>query len=83
VVSGRSWGRGATQHIEENAADRVAHLVFLRRCAPSGLKQIRNFLFSDLSIGGKQLRLHLIKICSRQHHNIKTANDVDICNDIE
>ncbi|HFK2428708.1 TPA: hypothetical protein ACLFZW_005260 [Klebsiella pneumoniae] len=34
--------------MEELAADGVAHVVFLRRCAPAGLKQIRNWEFSDL-----------------------------------
>lgn len=30
-VSGRSRGRGQIQHIEENIADRAAHVVFLCR----------------------------------------------------
>ncbi|EIW8625757.1 hypothetical protein B6J61_06440 [Klebsiella pneumoniae] len=47
-MRGRSWGRGAIQHIEENAADGVAHIVFLRRCAPVRLWKIRNREFSDL-----------------------------------
>lgn len=33
-VIGRSRGRGGTQHIEENAADGVAHLVSVGRGAP-------------------------------------------------
>ena len=33
-VIGRSRGRGGTQHIEEDAADGVAHLVSVGRGAP-------------------------------------------------
>lgn len=34
--------------MEESAADGVAHVVFLRRCAPVGFAEIRDLLFSDL-----------------------------------
>jgi len=46
--SGRSRGRGLTQHMEEKTAGKVAHLVFTRRSAPEAGKKIRNSGFSDL-----------------------------------
>lgn len=48
VVSGQSRGRGETQHIDDNAADGMAYIVFLRRCALWAGKKIRNWYFSDL-----------------------------------
>ncbi|EAA8756752.1 hypothetical protein DK104_24650 [Salmonella enterica subsp. enterica serovar Lexington] len=50
-MSGRSRGRGKTLYIEDNAAGRVAHVVFVRRCATKAGKKIRNLLFSDLRRG--------------------------------
>ncbi|KJX16038.1 hypothetical protein SG74_23020 [Enterobacter hormaechei subsp. xiangfangensis] len=41
-----------------NAAKRVAYVVFWCRCAPAGLKQIRNYLFSDLRSGEEELLQH-------------------------
>ncbi|EAB4350103.1 hypothetical protein FG683_012405 [Salmonella enterica subsp. enterica serovar Senftenberg] len=43
-----SRGKATTQHIDEIADEGVAHIVFMRRCAPVELKKIRNVLFSDL-----------------------------------
>ncbi|HHF8392795.1 TPA: hypothetical protein ACPTV7_004973 [Escherichia coli] len=37
-----------TQHVAEDSADGVAHLVFLCRRAPVRFRRIRNLLFSDL-----------------------------------
>ncbi|EAN6189763.1 hypothetical protein DRF02_24480 [Salmonella enterica subsp. salamae] len=51
-MCGGSGKEGLTQHIEEYTSDRVAHLVFFRRCAPVHLKKIRDLKFSDLR-GGK------------------------------
>jgi hypothetical protein len=53
VVSGRSRGKGKTLYIDENAAEWVAHVVFVRRCTPEARKKIRNNEFSDLS-GNRQ-----------------------------
>ncbi|KFA85097.1 hypothetical protein N037_20030 [Enterobacter sp. EGD-HP1] len=39
---------GGTQHIELISADRVAHIVFLRRSTTEVRKKIRNYLFSYL-----------------------------------
>ncbi|EAM3851213.1 hypothetical protein D7U02_25210, partial [Salmonella enterica] len=50
-MCGGSGKEGLTQHIEEYASDRVAHLVFFRRCAPGRVKKIRDLLFSDLRSG--------------------------------
>ncbi|EAM3125308.1 hypothetical protein AV551_17635 [Salmonella enterica] len=50
-MSGRSRDRGETQHIEEKLTDLVAHVVFLRRCAPEAGEKIRDLLFSDLRRG--------------------------------
>uniref|UniRef100_UPI003839F729 hypothetical protein n=1 Tax=Salmonella enterica TaxID=28901 RepID=UPI003839F729 len=44
-----SQGRRETLYISEIAADRVAHVVFMRLCAPEAGEKIRNYLFSDLS----------------------------------
>jgi len=49
VVSGQSRGRGETQHIDDNAADGMAYIVFLRRCAQVVTEKIRNHQKSDLS----------------------------------
>jgi hypothetical protein len=41
-------GEGEIQHIDENSAEKVPHVVFLRRCAPVRFAEIRNSGFSDL-----------------------------------
>ncbi|EAW4590779.1 hypothetical protein CVR49_16755 [Salmonella enterica] len=43
-----SRGNAKTQHIDDNAADSVAHVVFLRRSTQPGRRKIRDWLFSDL-----------------------------------
>ncbi|KKY78360.1 hypothetical protein OA44_17800 [Enterobacter cloacae] len=54
-VSGQSRGREVTQHIDDNAADGMAHIVFLRCGAPVGFAEIRNLGFSDLGRREKRL----------------------------
>ncbi|EAB3126316.1 hypothetical protein GAZ32_11745 [Salmonella enterica] len=44
-----SRASGKAQHIDENAAEGVAHVVFPGRSAPGRFRKILFYLFSDLS----------------------------------
>ncbi|MGW04154.1 hypothetical protein EEP06_12665 [Salmonella enterica] len=54
MVSGRSRGRGETQHIASKSADKHATSCVRGRRAPGRFAQIRDCLFSDLQ-GGKRV----------------------------
>lgn len=58
VVSGLARSRGKIHYVDENAADSVAHVVFLRRSTPVRFRKIRNYLFSDLRSGEEELLQH-------------------------
>ncbi|EAR4894406.1 hypothetical protein GS068_003549 [Salmonella enterica] len=48
---------GKAQHIDENAAEGVAHIVFPGRSAPGRFRKILFLLFSDLTEEMKEVRI--------------------------
>lgn len=84
VVSGQSRGRGETQHIDDNAADGMAYIVFLRRCAQVVTEKIRNQVNSDLwgsrygenkfAVVGKNFREKWKGSQSHQHSSVCHQN---------